>query len=732
MATTQYVIDIAASMPAGEKTIAQLDDLTRQLLASGAGADALHDAVATAANALASAKDASVAANAALAEGNAEFARLERAAIQAGKAQEKAAQLGVVPPDVAASLATATADLEAHTTRLRGLEAAAAGAKANEDALARTLTNVKQAATAGNAALAEQERVSKEAAKAAEDAAKKAAAAEAKAAAEHEKTVAKQAAANEKASKAAEELTGTNKFRKLTEALDTTQGQAIVAAGAFAALATAVVVVTVALAAATVALLSWSVGLADANRAAALHQSAVAAMRPEVALLSGAYEKITDDTGQSADALNGFAKGLKAAKVSLADMPGALAAAATAETALGQGGAQEFIDQIKEGKRSVSALAAETQSKLGGIVAKQMLGLDAQSARLKKNIGDIFGGLDIEPVLGGLQTLVELFDKNTAAGRAMQLLFESVFQPIIDQAQNAAYFVEAFVLGFLIGMTKLYIAVKPAIKAVSEFLGFKDTSLADGLDLAKKAGELIVPVVVGFVGALLAVGAAVGVVVAVSLAWTAAIYGMIAAVVAAAVWIEVQFVKALMAVWDFLAAAPGKMVQYGTDLILGLVSGISGAAGAVVDAVGGAVDGAILAAKKKLGIASPSKVFAEIGDNTGAGLVQGVEGATPDVQDAFANMVAPPDLPASALEAQDTPWGASVTPGAAASAKQVSDTGPTGDAAKGGKSGSDFSGATFNFYGVKDAEHAADLFEEAYTRLLEGDAASIAGEVAPV
>lgn len=717
-------------MPAGEKTIAQLDELTRQLLASGAGADALHDAVATASNALASARDITAATNAALAEGNAEFARLERAAVQAAKAQEKAAQLGVVPPDVAASLSAATADLEAHTTKLRGLEAAAAAAKSNEAALATTLLNVKQAASAGNAALAEQERIAKEASKAAVDAAKKAEAAEAKRVAEHEKKIAAEAAANEKASKAAEELTGTNKFRKLSEALGTTQGQAIVAAGAFAALATAVAVVTAALAAATVALVAWAVGLADANRAAALHQAAVVAMNSDVALLSGAYEKIQADTGQSAESLNGLVKSLKTAKVSLADMPAALRAAALAETALGQGGSAEFIEQIKAGKVAVKDLAAETQSKLGGIVAKQMLGLDAQSARLKKNVGEIFGGLNIDPVLEGMRTLVELFDKNTAAGEAMKFLFESVFQPIIDQAQNAAYFVEAFVLGFLIGLTKLYIAVKPAIKAVSEFLGFKDTSLADGLDIAKKAGELIVPVVVGFVGALGLVAAAVGVVIAVSVAWTAAIFGMIAAVVAAGVAIVGGFVDAFVAVKEYLSGLPETLKEVGVQIMVGLANGITGGISGVVSAMTGAVGSAIDAAKAKLGIKSPSKVFAEIGDNTGAGLIQGVEGATPDVQDAFAAMVEPPDVPASALDAQDTPWGASIAPGGSSAAQQVSDAGPSGGSGK-GLGARILEGATLNFFGVKDAEHARDLFEEMFTKLIEGDAASVAGEAAP-
>lgn len=68
----------------------------------------------------------------------------------------------------------------------------------------------------------------------------------------------------------------------------------------------------------------------------------------------------------------------------------------------------------------------------------------------------------------------------------------------------------------------------------------------------------------------------------------------------------------------------GQMAQAGLDLIMGLVRGIQNAAGAVADAVTGAVGGAINAAKNLLGIASPSKVFAEIGMFTAEGLAIGI------------------------------------------------------------------------------------------------------------
>ena len=63
----------------------------------------------------------------------------------------------------------------------------------------------------------------------------------------------------------------------------------------------------------------------------------------------------------------------------------------------------------------------------------------------------------------------------------------------------------------------------------------------------------------------------------------------------------------------------------GEALVQGLANGISGAAGAVLDAIGGVVSSAIDWGKSLLGISSPSKVFAEIGDWTMQGFAIGVD-----------------------------------------------------------------------------------------------------------
>src|SRR5699024_1650216 len=64
---------------------------------------------------------------------------------------------------------------------------------------------------------------------------------------------------------------------------------------------------------------------------------------------------------------------------------------------------------------------------------------------------------------------------------------------------------------------------------------------------------------------------------------------------------------------------------------------ISAAKGVVGDAVSGA--------KNLLGISSPSRVFMKIGQQTGEGMVIGLERQTHAVTSAMTNMVRPPSLP---------------------------------------------------------------------------------------
>ena len=74
-----------------------------------------------------------------------------------------------------------------------------------------------------------------------------------------------------------------------------------------------------------------------------------------------------------------------------------------------------------------------------------------------------------------------------------------------------------------------------------------------------------------------------------------------------------------------LEAIPGTLGNIGSNIVQGLVNGVTGAAGRLVGAVKGVVDDAIQGAKNLLGIKSPSRVFRKIGQYVMQGAALGVD-----------------------------------------------------------------------------------------------------------
>ncbi len=86
------------------------------------------------------------------------------------------------------------------------------------------------------------------------------------------------------------------------------------------------------------------------------------------------------------------------------------------------------------------------------------------------------------------------------------------------------------------------------------------------------------------------------------------------------------FYKAFAGVMSYFGVdLPSKFTDFGAMLMSGLVTGIKNSLGAVKGAITGAGDATIGWFKEKLGINSPSRVFAQLGGYTMQGLAQGVE-----------------------------------------------------------------------------------------------------------
>ncbi|WP_287880714.1 hypothetical protein [Aquitalea sp.] len=87
-------------------------------------------------------------------------------------------------------------------------------------------------------------------------------------------------------------------------------------------------------------------------------------------------------------------------------------------------------------------------------------------------------------------------------------------------------------------------------------------------------------------------------------------------------WVKSSTSAALQ--WFF--NLPARFVELGSQIMQGMVRGIESGLAKVKDAITGAGDATITWFKEKLGIHSPSRVFAKLGGFTMAGLQQGIAG----------------------------------------------------------------------------------------------------------
>jgi hypothetical protein len=81
-----------------------------------------------------------------------------------------------------------------------------------------------------------------------------------------------------------------------------------------------------------------------------------------------------------------------------------------------------------------------------------------------------------------------------------------------------------------------------------------------------------------------------------------------------------------------------RFLTAGRAIIDGVIAGVQAAAGALMSALSNIAGDALQAAKDALGIQSPSRVFAEVGDQVIAGWLEGMESSFPDLLSSFAAM----------------------------------------------------------------------------------------------
>lgn len=437
-------------------------------------------------------------------------------------------------------------------------------------------------------------------------------------------------------------------FGKLTRSLGSA-GPYVAAAVLVAALATALLSAGAAAIFATAKILEWSVGLADANRNTELLSEGIARSVAGGQQLNDKVSDLTKKLPLTREELNATAQKLAEA---------------------GYRG-KALTDALQ-----TSAIAA-AKLKFGPNFQDEMLSLDEQSKVFHENLAEIFGGLKIDGLLAALQKLIGLFDASTESGRAIKVVFESIFQPLVDGLEKAEPKIERFFLQLEVWALKALILFKPHAS------------------LVLKIGE-----------AFAIVAAIIGGVVVTAIGIVAAALAAPLVVLTSLVFAVIEFKDKVLAAFDAVKAffSTFSLADMGKAMIDGLVKGIESGGAAILGAMKGAVMGAVDGAKKLLGIASPSKVLeAEVGMMMGAGAAKGIDKSAGQVQGSLENMLSP------------------TAPGTGAPAASASTAG--------GKSGASISGNTFILQGVKDAEDAEARIGALLTRLLEGDATQLGAAI---
>jgi hypothetical protein len=116
------------------------------------------------------------------------------------------------------------------------------------------------------------------------------------------------------------------------------------------------------------------------------------------------------------------------------------------------------------------------------------------------------------------------------------------------------------------------------------------------------------------------------------------------------------FYRAFAAVMSWFGVElPAKFTEFGGNMVAGLVNSITGALSSVKSAIASLGDSAIGWFKEKLGIHSPSRVFAALGGFIGQGAAQGIVGERASVAGAAARLAGAASITFGALTANAAP-----------------------------------------------------------------------------
>lgn len=234
-------------------------------------------------------------------------------------------------------------------------------------------------------------------------------------------------------------------------------------------------------------------------------------------------------------------------------------------------------------RKGLEALETAAQTKFGPIVERQMMSLTVLGSKLGENFKALFAGVNIEPFLKGLKSIVDLFDENTVLGYALKTIFGEVFTWISDKAAVVFPYIRAFLLGIALGAIYVAAVVKKLATTISTALGLDGMKSLVSVETAFYAGAAAIALVTGALVGLAAVWLVnmAAMAVAALVAWAPLILG--AAAIALAVYGFYKLAEAASGLWDELKDVD--LAKIAGDIMDGLINGIKAKISAVKDAI---------------------------------------------------------------------------------------------------------------------------------------------------
>lgn len=424
------------------------------------------------------------------------------------------------------------------------------------------------------------------------------------------------------------------------------------------AIAAALVALTAAAVAATAALLKYGIAQANARRSELLRLEGLTKMRSWWGLAAGnasemqaSIDRVSASSSLGRDKIAGYSAELYRMGLRGENLNQALDATAIKAAAVGDEGAKSFMGWAASAALaggSVKRLADDVRARFGRVAAAQLLDLDVQTAKLRESFAALWTGIEIEPFLKALSSVTALFSQSTWSGRALKAVVSTIFRPMIGAIEYLAPLVKRFFQGMIIGALGFAIVIARVRKWFRE--AFTDGEVIAGMNtqkLALYAGVAAVALLglafaatgVIIVGALIA---------AMPFIWAAVV--AVGALALKAVILAAPFILGAIAIAALIAAGYQlyrlwKEIDWadlGKSIVEGIVGGLKKGKQWVIDAIKGLGADAMASFKSALGIASPSRAFAQLGLQIPAGVASGIESGAGDANAAAADMVGVP------------------------------------------------------------------------------------------